>query len=357
MVARVTQNFDDSDAYTATLAFESMMDDLSNWYVRRSRRRFWKSEQDSDKGTAYATLWHVLVKMGRTLAPVIPFVTEVMYQNLVRSVFPQAHESVHHTDWPEADEAAINEDLVYQMDLARRVASLGLSARSNAGLKVRQPLSKVLAHVSEGSTELSADLIAIVADELNVKGLEFVAEADALIRYKVLPNNKLLGPKFGVDFPKVRASLAALDPADIAAKVASDTPISFDVDGKPVSLTADEVLVSTEGAEGMAVAADKLVTVAIDTVLTPELKAEGLAREVVRRIQAQRKNADFNIEDRITTWYVAEGQLTDVFAAWGDYIQAETLTTELVAGEPPAEAFIETHKVEGQEFSIGLKQN
>ena len=243
------------------------------------------------------------------------------------------------------------------MDLARRVASLGLSARSNAGLKVRQPLAKVLAHVSEGSTELSADLIAIVADELNVKGLEFVAEADALIRYKVLPNNKLLGPKFGADFPKVRASLAALDPADIAAKVAADAPISFEVDGKPVSLTADEVLVSTEGAEGMAVAADKLVTVAIDTVLTPELKAEGLAREVVRRIQAQRKNADFNIEDRITTWYVAEGQLTEVFAAWGDYIQAETLTTELVAGEPPAEAFIETHKVEGQEFSIGVKQN
>ena len=357
VVARVTLNFDDSDAYTATLAFESMMDDLSNWYVRRSRRRFWKSEQDSDKGTAYTTLWHVLVKMGRALAPVIPFVTEVMYQNLVRNVFPEAHESIHHTDWPKADETAIDENLVYQMDLARRVASLGLSARSNAGLKVRQPLAKVLAHVSEGSAELSADLVAIVADELNVKGLEFVAEADALIRYKVLPNNKLLGPKFGADFPKVRASLAALDPADIAAKVAADTPISFEVDGKSISLTADEVLVSTEGAEGMAVAADKLVTVAIDTVLTPELKVEGLAREIVRRIQSQRKNADFNIEDRITTWYAAEGELTEVFAAWGDYIQAETLTTELVTGEPPEDAYVETHKVEGQEFMIGIKQN
>ena len=114
---------------------------------------------------------------------------------------------------------------------------------------------------------------------------------------------------------------------------------------------------STEGAEGMAVAADKLVTVAIDTILTPELKAEGLAREIVRRIQAQRKNADFSIEDRITTWYSAEDELAAVFTAWGDYIQAETLTTQLIAGEPPKEAFVETHKVEGQQFSIGVKQN
>jgi isoleucyl-tRNA synthetase len=357
VVARVTENFINSDAYSATLAFESLMDDLSNWYVRRSRRRFWKSEQDNDKNTAYATLWHVLVKMTRTLAPVIPFITEVMYQNLVRNVFADAYESVHHTDWPRTDQAAVNEELVYQMDLARRVASLGLSARSNAGLKVRQPLAKVLAHVSEGSAELSDELVAIVADELNVKGLEFVAEADALISYKVLPNNKLLGPKYGADFPKVRAALAAQNPADVAARVAEEAPLDLEVDGKTVSLSPEEVLVSTEGAEGMAVAADKIVTVAIDTILTPELKAEGLAREIVRRIQAQRKNADFSIEDRITTWYSADDELAAVFSTWGDYIQAETLTTQLIAGEPPEDAFVETHKVEGQQFTIAVKQN
>jgi isoleucyl-tRNA synthetase len=280
-----------------------------------------------------------------------------MYQNLVRNVYGDAYESIHHTDWPQADQAAIDEDLVYQMDLARRVASLGLSARSNAGLKVRQPLAKVLAHVSEGSAELSDELVDIVADELNVKGLEFVANADDLISYKVLPNNKLLGPKFGADFPKVRAALAALNPAEVADRVANEATVNFEVDGTPVSLTPEEVLVSTEGAEGMAVAADKLVTVAIDTILTAELISEGLAREIVRRIQAQRKNADFSIEDRITTWYLADSELAEVFSAWGDYIQAETLTTELVAGEPPAQAFVETHRVEGQEFTIGVKQN
>ncbi len=357
VVARVTENFENSDAYTATLAFESLMDDLSNWYVRRSRRRFWKSEKDNDKNTAYATLWHVLVKMGRALAPVIPFVTEVMYQNLVRGVFDDAYESVHHTDWPVADTTAIDENLIYQMGLARRIASLGLSARGNAGLKVRQPLAKVLAHVSEGDATLSDELVDIVTDELNIKGLEFVADAGALINYKVLPNNKLLGPKFGADFPKVRTALTALDPAYVAAKVAVEEPVALEVNGASVSLTAEEVLVSTEGAEGMAVAADKVVTVAIDTALTPELKAEGLAREVVRRIQAQRKNADFNIEDRITTWYVADGELAKVFSAWGDYIQAETLTTELLAEDPPNEAFVEKHKVEGVEVTIGVKQN
>jgi len=119
----------------------------------------------------------------------------------------------------------------------------------------------------------------------------------------------------------------------------------------------EEVLVSAEGAEGLATAEDKLLTVAIDTALTPELKAEGLAREIVRRVQSQRKNADFNIEDRITTWYAAEGALAEVFTTWGDYIQDETLTTELIAGDPPAEAFVETHKVEGEEFTLGIKQN
>ena len=357
VVAQATQNFTDSDAYTATMAFESLLDDLSNWYVRRSRRRFWKSEQDSDKNTAYATLWHFLVKMTRALAPVMPFVTEVMYQNLVRGVLPDAYESVHHTDWPDADLAVINDKLLNQMDLARRVASLGLSARSNANLKVRQPLAKVFVHVSQGKAELLTELVEIVADELNVKDLEFVKDAGALVSYKVLPNNKLLGPKFGADFPKVVSALKSMDPAQVAARTAAGEEVTFEMNGQTVSLTGEEILVSTEAAENMAVAADKVVTVGIDTVVTPELKAEGLAREIVRRIQTQRKNADFNIEDRITTWYVASGEFEKIFNDWGGYIKSETLTTELMAAEPPADAFVEEHKIDGLDIKIGLKRN
>ena len=179
VVARVTEALHNSDAFAATLAVEALLEDLTNWYVRRSRRRFWKGEHDADKNDAYATLYHVLVKLIRTLAPILPFVTEVMYQNLVRCVQPDARESVHHTDWPLTDEAAIDEALLEQMALARRITSLGLSARSSANLRVRQPLAQRWYMCKQGRSELTADMIDIVADELNVKAIEFVADPGA----------------------------------------------------------------------------------------------------------------------------------------------------------------------------------
>jgi isoleucyl-tRNA synthetase len=215
---------------------------------------------------------------------------------------------------------------------------------------------KVLVHVSEGNAELSPELIEIVADELNIKTLEFISDASTIVRYKVLPNNKLLGPRFGADFPKVNAALQRLNPSQVAAKIAGGETVTFELNGETVALTGEEILVSTESAKGLAVAADKLVTVAIDTTLTPELKAEGLAREIVRRIQSQRKNADFNIEDRIEIWYLASDDVHKVFTDWNEYIQSETLATELIAGEPPANAFVEKHKVEGTEFTMGVRK-
>ncbi len=197
--AQVTERLEASDFTSAALAINAFLDDLTNWYVRRSRRRFWKSEQDSDKSAAYATLYHVLVKLARFLAPFTPFVTEVMYRNLVRGPWAQAYESVHHTAWPTADLATQDKELLEQMALARRVASLGLAARSNANLKVRQPLSKVLVYA--GKAALRQELVDIVEDELNVKSFEFVIEEYRLVSYKVLPDNKLLGPKFGSALP------------------------------------------------------------------------------------------------------------------------------------------------------------
>jgi isoleucyl-tRNA synthetase len=354
---RVTAALQDSDAYIATQAIEALLDDLTNWYVRRSRRRFWKSELDQDKDTAYTTLYHLLVKLGKVLAPFVPYVTEVMYQNLVREVHEGAHESVHHTDWPEVDQEAVDEKLVDQMALARRVASLGLSARSGAEIKVRQPLAKAMAYVSEGWAELSGELVAIVSDELNIKAFEFVTDVESLVGYRVLPNNQLLGPKYGAKFPKVRQALSVLDPSEVAKKVEAAEMVALEVNGEAVYLAPEEILVETQPAEGLAVAADKLVTVGVDAVITPELRVEGLAREIVRRVQAQRKEADFNIEDRISTYYQAEGELAQVFETWGEYIQVETLTTNLVAGEPPVEAFLQTHKVEGMEFTLGVVRN
>jgi isoleucyl-tRNA synthetase len=356
VTARCTDALENSDAYAATVAIEAFLEDLTNWYVRRSRRRFWKSEQDADKHTAYATLYHVLVKLAKVLAPLTPFVTEVMYQNLVRAVQFDAYESVHHCDWPLVDEAAIDEELLAQMGLARRIASLGLGARGSANIKVRQPLARAMAYVGDAKAELSADMVDIVADELNVKRFEFVEEEGRLVAYRLLPDNRALGPKFGPKFPKVRAALAAADPAQVVKRVQAGLPVALEVDGEAVALAAEEVLVQTEPAEGLAVAADKGVTVAVDAVITDELRAEGLAREIVRRVQTMRKEAGFNIEDRITTWYLADGELVEVIDAWGEYIRSETLSGELLAGKPPADAYRETHSVDGASITLAVRR-
>jgi len=354
-VEQVNKEFENSNAYNATLIFESMLDDLSNWYVRRSRRRYWKTETDQDKSTAYATLWHVLVKMIRTLAPLIPFLTEDIYQNLVRSVYPDARESIHHTLWPEADSKAIDLKLIEQMKLARETASQGLSARSNAGIKVRQPLSQVLVHVKEGRAELDDELIEIVQDELNVKDLVFVQEAESLLGYKVLPNNKLLGPKYGSNFPKVSAALAKLDPNQVAALANEGSLIPIKVDKEEILLEADEVLVQTVAAEGLATVDSKFLTVAIETEITDALREEGLAREMVRRIQDFRKQADFDIADRIYLVYQATPALQSAITKHRNYIMQETLTLKMEEGDPTKSTFNGTAQFEGEEATLGLE--
>jgi isoleucyl-tRNA synthetase len=355
VVERVGTFLEASDFMSASMVAEAFLDDLSNWYVRRSRRRFWKSEHDADKNSAYATMYHVLLKFIKTLAPFIPFVTEVMYQNLVRSVRSNAYESIHHTAWPKVDAQMADDALLEQLSLARKVASLGLSARANASLKVRQPLSKVLVYA--GKAVLRQELVEIVKDELNVKSFEFVEHEGALVKYKVLPDNKLLGPKFGAKFPEVRAALAHADPAWVASTVNAELPVKLDVGDETIELPPETILVSTEPLPGLAVASDKYITVGIDATLTPELKSEGLAREIVRRVQDMRKNAGFNIEDRITTYYHAEGSLPEVFTTWGEYIKSETLTTQLFDTPPIESSYTEEHSIEGETLVLAVKQN
>ena len=352
---RVTEALENSDPLSAALAVNAFLDDLSNWYVRRSRRRFWKSEHDADKNEAYATLYHVMVKFIRLLAPFTPFVTEAIYQNLVRSVHPQAYESVHHTAWPAYDAAAVDEELLEQMALARQVASLGLSARNEAGLKVRQPLARALAYAG-GKRTLSAEMTAIVIDELNVKSFEFVEQASQLVSYRVLPDNKLLGPRFGARFPQVRQALAALDPAAVAASVQAGQPLALEVDGQSVELAPNEILVQTQPNPGLAVASDVQMTVAVDATLTHALRLEGLAREVVRRVQDLRKQAGFDIADRIRLYVSASPLLAEAVQVHREYVMNETLALELVAGEPPEGAETASAALEGESLTMGVSK-
>ncbi len=346
VTARCTERLENSDTHAVTVSISEFLDDLSNWYIRRNRRRFWKGEQDSDKHSAYATLYHTLVKLIKLLAPMTPFVTEVMYQNLVRSVQPQAHDSVHHSRWPETQNVATEPAGLEQMALARQITSLGLSARSSANLKVRQPLATALVHIDGEAPHWTEAYTAIVTDELNVKDLAFVDEADTLRRFEVLPNRKLLGPRLGAMLPGVMAALEASDQTALSRRIHAGQPIVLDVDDQAVELAPEELIIRTHPAAGLALAADRGVTVAVRTELTPSLQAEGWARELVRRIQVMRKTAGFDLADRIATYVVADADLIDAVQTWAEYMKTETLSTTLEPVAPPESAYIEQHTID-----------
>jgi isoleucyl-tRNA synthetase len=384
VVERATVCMDDYDPYGATLAIEPLLDDLTNWYVRRSRRRFWKSEHDADKEAAYATLYRVLLTLCKLLAPLVPFVTEVMYQNLARSVAlgegaeagaGEPCASVHHCAWPTATDdeglGLVDEDLLERMALAMQLAALGRSARSTSGVKLRQPLARARVYVGagagaglrpeaqpEGSSRLGS-LTDLVIDELNVKDLEFVDREADLVEYEIglLPN--VLGPKHGRRFPLLRQAVAAADANALARRFQAGLPVTVELadDGPPVELLPEEVEVRSHGREGYAVAEERDTIVAVDVTLTPELVREGLARDLVRRIQTLRKDADFQLDDRIVTFYDANDEVRAVFEEWGDYIRSETLSLELVPGPLPADtAQSESLRLGEHEVMVGVRK-
>jgi isoleucyl-tRNA synthetase len=331
VAARVTTMLEASDPTGAAVTLQELVDDLSDWYVRRSRRRFWKSEQDADKSAAYATLYYVLIRLCKLLAPFTPFVTEGMYQNLVRAVQSAACVSVHHTAWSEPDASAMDEPLLTQMALARRICSLGLGARNSVNIKVRQPLAKAKVYIEGGRGELSPEIADIVRDELNVKAVEFVAEEGQLVSYRLAGEGRLLGPRLGRLYPQVRAALAALDAGPAVRRLRSGLSLTLEVAGETVELAPPEVLIDTQPAEGLAVVADRGVTVAVDAVLTTDLVAEGLVRDLVRAVQTLRKDADYALDQRITVGlFGLDEPLRAALAQFGDYFRQETLCTTLL---------------------------
>ena len=355
LVQRVTTALDNYDVTGAARPFQRFVEDLSNWYVRRSRRRFWKGEEDEDKAAAYSTLYECLTTLAKLLAPFMPFIAEEMYQNLVRSVDGTAPESVHLCDYPQADEALIDEELVEDTRLVMRLVSLGHGARNRAGLKLRQPLAQALFKVrSESEAESLRRLADQVLDELNVKELVFLEDAGQVVDYRVTPLPHLLGKKYGALFPRIRAAVAELDQAELARRIQAGEAVALEVEGQTVSLLPEELEVRTEAKAGYAVAEEAGYLAAISTTLDDELIQEGLARELVRHIQIMRKDADFRIEDRITTYYQTGPTLRAVLEIRGQYIKGETLSKELIEGDWPAEAHVQTLEIEGEEITLGL---
>jgi isoleucyl-tRNA synthetase len=354
----ITRSLTDSDAYSATVAVEAFLDDLTNWHIRRSRRRFWKSEHDQDKQTAYATLYYVLVRLIRLLAPLTPFVTEVMYQNLVRAVQPVALESVHHTLWPRAETDTIDDTLITQMALAREAASLGLSARNSANLKIRQPLARALVYAGPQGGGLSEELADLVRDELNVKELVFVAQEGDLVTYQFSGEGRLLGPKYGARYPQIRQAIARLDAGLHMAKLEAGRPIPVMVGEDVVELLPEEIILHSEPAPGLAVASEKGVTLAIDTTITPSLRAEGLVRDLVRYVQTLRKDADFALDDRITVGlFSLSDEARAAVAEFEGYFRQETLATAvLFADDGGVWNASDTQKLDGQAVEVRVRR-
>jgi len=351
----VTASLDKYDVLGATRPIQSFVDTLSKWYLRRSRRRFWKSESDSDKETAYATLYTALMTLSKLLAPTMPFLAEELYQNLICSVDKGAPESVHLADWPAYEVNLIDEALNADMHLVMRLASLGHSARNQAAMKVRQPLAE--AAFSVGSLKEAQALETytdLLADELNVKKVSALGSAGEVVSYSLNPLPKQLGQKYQSQFPEVRKAILALDPQHAAQDLLSGESVSVSVGGEEFEILPDEIEVRVEARSGLVVASEGAYLAALKTDLTPELVREGLAREFVRRVQDLRKQADFDIADRIYMYVSASQNLMDAIQDHKEYIMGETLALELKTGETPAEAASADFEFDGEEAKVGL---
>jgi isoleucyl-tRNA synthetase len=294
------------------------------------------------------------VTLVKLLAPFTPFMAEHIYQNIVRGVDHQAPGSVHHNDWPKADGSSIDGNLMAKMDRTIRVSSLGRSARSTSGIKLRQPLAKATVVADSDALDQLRDMRELIAEELNVRELILTSDKGEVQEYEVRPLLDALGAKYGGMLPKVCEAIGGVDVGLIVSRLEKSEPIELTVDGQKVILLPSELELRTKAREGKAIAEEAGTIVAIDISMTEELKEEGIARDIVRRIQNERKAAGFNISDHIETCYRAGPKLNHVLEAYHDYIAEETLSAVLRSDEPPENAHRASFVLAGETLAIGL---
>ncbi|GAB4462653.1 MAG: isoleucine--tRNA ligase [Anaerolineales bacterium] len=355
LVRDVTEAYENYDVPNATRPIEAFVEKLSTWYLRRSRRRFWKSESDADKQAAYSTLYTALVTTSKLLAPAMPFLAEELYQNLVRSVDETAPESVHLAEWPQSMPELIDDSLNRDMDLVMKLVSLGHAARQKANRKVRQPLAEAAFSVGNPGERKAVEAYAdLLMDELNVKRVRLLDASTEAVSHTVKPLPKQLGQKYGNKFPALQKAILALNAEEAARTLMAGQPLKVTLDGADYHILPEEVEVKAQAKTGFAVAEDGAYVAALVTDLTPELVQEGLAREFVRRVQDLRKSANLEVADRIELFVEASAGLRSAIEAHSDYITAETLTTSLVFGSPPEGASLLTDSFDGETVRAGL---
>jgi isoleucyl-tRNA synthetase len=335
----------------ATRALSEFVDDMSNWYVRRCRDRFWAKGMEQDKINAYMTLYTSLVTICKLAAPMIPFLTEDIYQNLVCGLDKTAKESIHLCDFPVANEAHINKDLEADMDEVLRVVVLGRAARNAANIKNRQPIGTMYIKAAK---ELSEFYVDIIEDELNIKSVQFKEDVSAFTSYSFKPQLRTVGPKYGKQLGGIKKYLAEVDGNQAMAQLKADGAIVFDVDGVKVSLAEEDLLIDMAQMEGYVSQQDNAVTVVLDTNLTPELLEEGFVREIVSKIQTMRKDADFQVTDKIFVYVQGNDKIADVMKRNEDSIQGDTLTD--VIYYDTMDGVQKEWSINGEKVTFGVKQ-
>ncbi|MDE0458666.1 MAG: isoleucine--tRNA ligase [Chromatiales bacterium] len=356
-VADATNALEAYDVFTAGKAIESFVDQLSNWYVRRNRRRFWKSAAGPDKQAAYLTLYECLQTVNRLMAPIMPFITEAVHRNLMRGVDDAAPLSVHMSTWPVPDPAARNDALIAEIDVVQRVVGLGRAARNSSGVRVRQPLSRLLVRTPDDpSAACVARHEAQLLEELNVKAVEMLAPDAELVSYRIKPNLPRIGKRFGKRVPDVRDALAATDAGAVAAAVAAGRAFELDVAGESVAFEPEDVLVETTSAEGYSSAEEGGYLVGLDTSLTEALEREGLARELVRTVQDARKQAGLDVADRIILRIDGTPEVAAALDAHRHYVMEETLATGWGDGDW-SHAYLVEHTLGAAKWEIGLRKD
>ena len=335
----------------AAKALQSFVDDMSNWYVRRSRERFWAKGMEQDKINAYMTLYTALVEICKTAAPMIPFMTEDIYQNLVRSIDANAPESIHLCDFPKVNEAHIDKELEENMERVLKLVVMGRACRNTANIKNRQPIGQMYV---KADFELSEFFDAIVADELNVKNVTFTQEVRDFTSYSFKPQLKTVGPKYGKLLGGIKNVLSGLDGNVAMDELNANGCLRFEVNGEEVVLNREDLLIDTAQMEGYVSEDDNGITVVLDTNLSEELLEEGFVREIISKVQTMRKEADFEVMDKIVITYEGSEKAETVFAKNADEIGAETLALEVKKATPAG--YVKEWKINGEAVTLGVEK-
>ena len=335
----------------AARALQEFVDEMSNWYVRRSRERFWAKGMEQDKINAYMTLYHALVTIAKTAAPMIPFMTEDIYQNLVRSVDKDAIESIHLCDFPTVNEAWIDKDLEADMKELLEIVVLGRACRNTANIKNRQPIGTMYVKAEKKMSEFYTD---IIADELNVKEVKFADDVESFISYSFKPQLRTVGPKYGKLLGGIRQALTDINGTAAMNELRTNGVLKLDINGNDVELTEEDLLIETAQTEGYVSESDGETSVVLDTNLTPELIEEGFVREIISKIQTMRKEAGFEVMDKIVVYAHGNDKIQDVMKAHEDEIKSEVLADEMVLGE--TDGYVKEWNINKEAVTMGVKK-